>query len=93
VGSSMRRVNRELRGATGIRNPLEPPLFGSDERKIERVRGRAWPVDWYLMKFAGDVIATEGMLPNVDELPADKNPVWNFINRHADYIRDRLFGL
>jgi hypothetical protein len=88
----LRRVNMYLRGATGIPDPLDTPFFGSGERKIERIRGRAGIVDIYLNEFAEDVIARVGKLPNSDELQDKRRPVRDFINGQVDYVLDLCCG-
>jgi hypothetical protein len=87
VGRKMRRMNRYLRGATGIWDSLDAPFLGSNERKIRRIRGRAAMVDEYIDAFAGRIIERNGRLPNSDKLP-EKKTVMGFINRQVDYVLD-----
>ncbi|MBN1896162.1 MAG: hypothetical protein JW789_00355 [Candidatus Aenigmarchaeota archaeon] len=60
----MRQVNTYLMMATGINDPLEPPVFISGSRKMSHLMARAKFVDDYLSAYSGNIVASpEDMLP------------------------------
>jgi hypothetical protein len=87
VGWKMWRANKNIRGVTGIRDPLNSPILGSDERKIERLRRRAELVDTYLGMFAGDIKGRTGALPNSDEIEY-RDSIPDVVNRYVDRLLD-----